>query len=200
VGDFDDAMSGLRSAIASAQKMKSKQAPGALSGAKPKELKMSESTSGTETTSATEQQTAAAPVAASLKDLKTKFPKSTADWREKAMEDGLTLAQASERWMTHLEEANAKLADDLAQSKAAAKPIGAKPIATETEREAGHDAGGGGDPKAALNAIADAYVKGGMKREKAFARACKENEALASAWRESHTSTFGQAVQRGYRA
>ncbi len=187
IGSFDDAMAGLRAAVARGKQSSPQRAPGMSPGAKQQEIAMSD----------TQQP---APVTksdpAALKDLKAKFPKSTADWREKCQEDGLTLEQASERWTEYLAAENTRLQEELAQAKS--KVPGTKPLATVKEREAGHDAGGSGDPKAALTAIAVEYQKAGMTREKAFSRACKENQELHQAWLASHTAAHGQTVKKGF--
>ena len=201
IGSYDDAMAGLRDAIAQAAKVKAKMQtqtrPGMSPGAKNTftETHMSESA-----TPAPEQTATVAPPAiqaASLKDLKAKFPKSTADWRESCQEAGMTLAQASEKWAEHLSAENTRLADELAQAKASAKPVGGKPLATTKDRAAGVDATASADPKAELNRIASEYVAQGMSRERAWARACKENDEVRKAWCLSHTDANIDKVAGG---
>lgn len=57
---------------------------------------------------------AAAKPAATIGQLKTEFPQSTADWRERCLEEGLTIEQATKRYALDLQER-------LAQSEAALK-------------------------------------------------------------------------------
>lgn len=66
---------------------------------------------------------ATGPKAASLKELKAALPKASAEFHIKALEEGLTVEAAKDRYIAQQEEA-------IEQARASAKPIGVKPVGT----------------------------------------------------------------------
>ena len=90
-----------------------------------------------------ETATPAAPVAATLSELKRDFPASTAEWRENCLEHGLTSVQCKDAWIKHLENqltaANTKADEQAARTKALeeekaaqAASAGNKPLETKS--------------------------------------------------------------------
>lgn len=137
-----------------------------------------------------EQDTAtpAAPVAATLSELKAKFPASTAEWREQCLEHGLTLSQCTEQWIKQLEEQNARAAKALAESQAkaaelekqveVAKVAGNEPLATG---KAG--AVDGADIHAQIKALVDEKMAETRKpRHDCQAMVMRENPELREAF------------------
>jgi signal peptide peptidase SppA len=194
IGSFEDAMATMKAAAektsgAKGNNAQKQPAPARMAGAHSKEIAMSD-----EIAPGAEK-----PQAATMKDLKAKFPKSTADWREQCHGDSLTLVQAGERWMEHLSSENVRLADEVAQAKAAGKQIGTPPLNMKNDKEAGKSAEASADPRTQIMAIAAEFQKGGLSREKSFAKACKENPEIHQAWLAAHTEQHGETVRRGHR-
>lgn len=84
--------------------------------------------------------TATKPAAASLAELKKTFPKSTADWREKQMEAGATIADAAVAFGTFLQEQLDE--KEKAHQKALADQKTASDQALEAAKAAGQKPGG----------------------------------------------------------
>jgi len=130
--------------------------------------------------------TPAAPVAATLSELKANFPASSAEWREQCLEQGLTLIQCKDAWIRQLEnqaaEAGKKLAEQsakVAQLEAAAKTKGGiEPLATGKAAAAAE----GGDVREQIRSLVDERMREtGKPRYDCHAMVMREHRELREA-------------------
>lgn len=129
--------------------------------------------------------------AASLKELKAALPKANAEFIVKAMEDGLTVAAAKDRYIEAMEARAEQLA-------ASGKPTGVKPLATRTGTDTSADTG---DAVSTLKAAADVFRKApyNLNREQAWARACRENHEAREAYVELYNSAKSRTEKKALR-
>lgn len=160
-------------------------AAGALPAAGPleikKELAMSEPTNTGTPAGGT---AAAGGGGASLKELKAALPKANAEFLVKAMEDGLTVSAAKDRYIEAVES-------ERDQANLKNKPHGAAAVGTRTPPGTSNGAENG-SAAAQLKAFADENRKAGLSREKAWAKACRDHADL----REAYVEEFAAANTR----
>jgi signal peptide peptidase SppA len=175
---FDETMAALEAAAVPRKKSPSaRMAEDVLT----KEIAMN----GDTTTTTAAAVSAAAPAVAtagSLKDLKAALPKASADFLVKAMDDGLTVAQAKDRYLDALAAEN----EDL---RAKSKPVGVAHIGGgSTPAPAAAD----GEPESAFKAIVDGHIKAGMPREKAWSKAARENKEAHASYLSAYNARNGR--------
>jgi len=131
-----------------------------------------------------ETNTNTAPQPAAYAELKSAFPKATADFLTSQLDAQATLEQARAAWQRNLEEraaaAEARLtelqakADEAAKAAAAKKPIGSAGL-NDSGEATNADAGD-------FAALVDAKVAQGMPRHLAARKVAKENPAAREAY------------------
>ncbi len=137
------------------------------------------------------QEAAAAPKAATIQELKAEFPDSTAEWRERCMEQGLTVAQATKAWAIHqtealkAAEAKAKAAEEAAaKAQADAEAAKARPgqpaLKDRTAGAAAEEAGGSYAER--YDAAVQAKVAQGLKPHQAALAVNREQPELRKAY------------------
>jgi len=137
------------------------------------------------------QEAAAAPKAATIQELKAEFPDSTAEWRERCMEQGLTLAQATKAWAIHqtealkAAEAKAKAAEEAAaKAQADAEAAKARPgqpaLKDRTAGSAAEEAGGSYAER--YDAAVQAKIAQGLKPHQAALAVNREQPELRKAY------------------
>jgi signal peptide peptidase SppA len=139
------------------------------------------------------------PKAATLAELKAACPGSTAEWREKQMEAGASIEQASRAFISfqsdelakraaELEEiTNARAEEDRAAAAKAKKP-GNDPVVAKGGKTAASNAGG--DPLADFDAaVADRMKTYSVDRRKAIAMVCKADPELHRAYMEANNTS-----------
>lgn len=119
---------------------------------------------------------------ATIKELKAACPKADAEFREQCLEDGLTLAEAKDRYTQMLEE---KIDAKAAAPAAPDKRSGVEPVGTRATSAASPSGA-----KAEFEALVSTYVQGGMKRHEAHKRVCQEQPELRERMVREHTRTF----------
>jgi signal peptide peptidase SppA len=180
IGTLDQVLSDLRQSVSG--------------GRRGKEVAMSTTT---ETPAAAEKK------AATIVELKAALPDSTADFREKCQESGLTLAEAKDRWMVELREQNKALAAAAAAAKteaaqaqanaAKAQEAGKKGVGVPAVPAGGPGAGSdSGDAAADFEEAVAAEEKRGKKRHEAVKAVAKRDPALAERYEASHNAKFGR--------
>lgn len=154
----------------------SEKSSAATAGSFVKEAVMAETTTGASTVT---------PKAASLKELKTALPKSSAEFREQCLEENLTLEQAQASYIAQQDAA----IDDL---QAKSRKVGVDAIRTTGVTAETLTKLAGENPRQQLTQIAAGYVQSGMKRNEAFARATRENPELRQAMVVDHNLKHGR--------
>jgi signal peptide peptidase SppA len=120
----------------------------------------------------TQTGTTAAPVAATLAELKGGLPDSDAEFREECIEAGLPLAAAKDRWLDRLREQNKAQAAELATVKAAGGAVGVEPLGV---KPGAGDGEAGGDVIEEFEAAFQKRVDAGMKRDAAMRETVRED-------------------------
>ena len=145
--------------------------------------------------------TVSAPKPATIAELKAEFPESTADFREKCMEGGLTIDASYRLWAKEKQaEATAAKAETEALRAQAKKPgAPALPNKPPTAKAGDVDAEASGDPIAEWNQRLDAKTKGGMKRPDAVAQLSKEDPELHQAYIQAYTAAHPEALPAAQR-
>lgn len=131
---------------------------------------------------------------ATLAELKSKFPDSTAEFREECQIAGLTMEQATDKFMNILRAKAASAPAPGAQRKAGHEPVGTNP---GVQRQAGAGAGGaqGDDAKAQIDTLVAEKMKAtGKPRHLAHQDVMRENPELREAWIESHNQQHKSAA------
>ncbi len=139
----------------------------------------------------------AVPAPATLSELKSTFPASNADWRERCLEQGFTLSQATQAWIKELEaraaETNKKLADQEAkvaemEKQAKTRSLGQEPLTTGAT-----SVNDGGDVKTQVKALVDEKIRDtGKPRHDCYAMVMRENPELREALVASANSNRGK--------
>lgn len=118
--------------------------------------------------------------AATLAELKAKFPDSTADFREECVIGNLTMEQATDKFLNVLRQ-QAK------QPAPTPRKAGNDPVGTSAARQGGGGASVGDDPKSQIDQLVTEKMKATNKpRHLAHKEVMEENPELRKAWIESH--------------
>lgn len=142
-----------------------------------------------------------APVAerkpASIAELKAKFPKASAEFRESCLERGLTLAEATDAYLAKtqedLDQANARVAStqqELEKTKAASNRPGVDPVLPSKGQSQAADTAGSATDR--WNEAIAAKVKAGMKRDRAISAVVKADPDLHAAYLAEHNEANGR--------
>lgn len=152
-----------------------------------------ETDAAAETKSSGTQNTAVLRVestAATLGELKSAIPDSTAEFREKCIEQGFTLPQAQTAWMTVLRDQVKAKDAELTKAKA-------EKVAPGTEGVAGTKGspGASGDgPEAEWKAALDAKIAAGFKHNDAVSALAREKPELHKAYIAAYNERNGRKV------
>lgn len=133
--------------------------------------------------------------AATVQELKAAFPDATSDFREKCLEDGLTMAAAKDRYLdqlraekesrdAELEAANKELAE-LKKDRGGKLP-GASAVPEGKSPDDEDAAAGYTDAKAEVQARKQKLIAGGMSPEAAHAKVMRDDPDLRDAYVAEH--------------
>lgn len=143
-----------------------------------------------------EPKTPASGGPATLAQLKAAFPNADAAFRERCLEQGMSMQQATQYWAETLEARLQAREEELAVVKATPKASGNPPVkpgkGAEAKAQASTSDAGGAEER--WHAAVKAAEAKGLPRGRAIAQVCKEDPDLHAAYLAAYNARHGRRV------